>query len=124
MKPTYDLSKARRGPLIPKDPSKTLISIPIENRALDYIEQMIDSSGGGSLENLFNTVLGDLVSLCQRAPVQAKKDFVKQAAHAALPGAFKTLAQVAKKPPPSNPRIAVPRRARAHPKKSAAIVGK
>jgi hypothetical protein len=114
MKPKFDFSKARRGALVPKDPSKTLISIRLDNRALDYIAAMVDRSGGGSLENVINTVLSDLIAVCERVPLAEREYFFARAARADLPRALEILSRAGVGSPPDDKII------RTRPKKSRA----
>ncbi len=57
MKREYDFSKARRGPLIPKDPSKTRVAIWLDRDVVDYLQSVVDRAGGGSYEDLINELL-------------------------------------------------------------------
>jgi hypothetical protein len=93
MKHKYDFSKARRGPLVPKDPTKTPVTLRLDKTALDYLAEMIDRSGGGSLENVINTVLRDIIALCERVPVAEREYFFSRAARADLPRALEILSR-------------------------------
>ncbi len=125
MKLKYDFSKARRGPLVPKDPSKKLVTIRLDNHALDYLAEMIDRSGGGSLENVINTVLRGLVALCRRIPVAEREYFFERAARADFPRALEILARArVGNPPRPDDRIIEPRRTRSRPKKAAGLRAK
>ena len=93
MKPRFDFSKARRGPLVPKDPNKTLVSFRLDNYALEYLAEMVDRGGGGSLENVINTVLSDLIAVCERFPVAQREYFFARTARANLPGALEFLSK-------------------------------
>ena len=110
MKHKYDFSKARRGPLVAKDPTKTPVTIRLDKAALDYLAEMIDRSGGGSLENVINTVLRDLIALCERVPVAEREYFFSRAARADLSKALEILARagVGNSPRPDD-RIIEPR---------------
>jgi hypothetical protein len=109
MKLKYDFSKARRGPLVPKDPSKTLVTIRLDNAALGYLAEMIDRSGGGSMENVVNTVLRDLMALCKRATIEEREHFFKLAARAADPHALEILTKAGvRKSPRSRVRDNLP----------------
>jgi hypothetical protein len=110
MKHKYDFSKARRGPLVPKDPTKTPVTIRLDKAALDYLAEMIDRSGGGSLENVINTVLRDIIALCKRVPVAEREYFFSRAARADLPRALEILARAGVgNPPRPDDRIIEPR---------------
>ena len=124
MKPKFDFSKARRGPLVPKDPNKTLVSIRLDNHALNYLGEMVDRSGGGSLENVINNVLREVVALSKQSDDAERDYFFKQAARVDSPHAFKLLgAEVRMSPGPAN-RLVEPRRGGARSKKAANISAK
>jgi hypothetical protein len=123
MKPKFDFSKARRGALVPKDPSKTLISIRLDNLALDYIAAMVDRSGGGSLENVINTVLSDLIAVCERVPLAERESFFARAARADLPHALKVLFRTGAGSA-LNDKIIRPRPKKSRPKRAVGISAK
>lgn len=60
MKREFDFSKARRGPLVPRDPKKTRVTIWLDTRLVDYLQSVVDRAGGGSWEDFINELL------CQR----------------------------------------------------------
>jgi len=123
MKPKFDFSKARRGALVPKDRSKTLISVQLDNRALDYIATMVDRSGGGSLENVINTVLSDLIAACERLPLAEREYFFARAARADLPQALEILRKADFGNPPDN-KIIRPRPRKSRHKRAVGISAK
>jgi len=57
MKREYDFSKGRRGPLIPKDSSKTRVAIWLDSDVVEYLQSVVDRAGGGSYEDLINELL-------------------------------------------------------------------
>jgi hypothetical protein len=124
MKPKFDFSKARRGPLVPKDPNKTLVSIRLDNHALNFLGEMIDRSGGGSLENLINNVLRAVVVLSEQSDAAERDYFFKQAARVDSPNGVKLPgAEVTGSPGPIN-RLVETRGGKARPKKAASISAK
>lgn len=75
MKREYDFSKARRGPLVAKDPSKTQVTIGLDNEVLDYLESVVDQSGGGSLDSLINEVLLERIEWPKRRALKDETCF-------------------------------------------------
>lgn len=61
MKHEFDFSKARRGPLIPRDPRKTRITIWLDTKLVDYLQSIVDRAGGGSWEDFLNELLSQRV---------------------------------------------------------------
>ena len=57
MKPRYDLNKAHRGPLVPRDPRRTRVTIWLDTKLIDYLASIVDRAGGGSYEDLINEML-------------------------------------------------------------------
>jgi uncharacterized protein (DUF4415 family) len=65
MKPEYDFTHARRGPVLPVDKNKVRITIRIDGDIIDWFRQEVDSRGGGNYQSLINEAL--------RAHVQQKQ---------------------------------------------------
>jgi uncharacterized protein (DUF4415 family) len=61
MKRQYDFSKARKGPLIPKDPGKTEITIRLDNDVIEHFQSSVDRAGGGNYQTLINDALRDFI---------------------------------------------------------------
>jgi len=51
MKREYNFSKARRGPLVPRTPGKTRVTIRLDNDILEHFQNLVDQAGGGKLSN-------------------------------------------------------------------------
>ncbi len=75
MRPNYDFSQARRGPIVPASPNKTRITIRIDADVLDWFRGQVHRQGGGSYQRLINEALreymlremeGDLESRLRR----------------------------------------------------------
>src|ERR1700693_6655509 len=52
-----DFSQARRGPVLTPQPSKTKISIRLDNTVLEYFRNLVDKAGGGNYQTLMNDAL-------------------------------------------------------------------
>jgi|CXWL01.1.fsa_nt_gi uncharacterized protein (DUF4415 family) len=52
-----DFSQARRGPVLPRDPGKTKISIRLDNRILDHFRALVERTGSGNYQTLINDAL-------------------------------------------------------------------
>jgi len=57
MKKEYDFSKARRGPIVPRIPGKTRITIRLDNGVIEHFQNMVDRAGGGNYQTLINDAL-------------------------------------------------------------------
>ena len=57
MRPNYDFSQARRGPIVPASPNKTRITIRIDADVLDWFRGQVHRQGGGSYQRLINEAL-------------------------------------------------------------------
>jgi len=61
MKREYDFSKARRGPLVPKEPGKTRVTIRLDNDVIEYFLSTVDRAGGGNYQTLINDALREYI---------------------------------------------------------------
>ena len=57
MRKEYDLSKARRGPILPLAKGKTRITIRVDDDVLAWFRQRVTDAGGGSYQSLMNAAL-------------------------------------------------------------------
>lgn len=57
MREEYDMSTAKRGPIVAPDPRKTRITIRIDTEALNWFRDQVDKAGGGSYQRLINRAL-------------------------------------------------------------------
>lgn len=70
MKREYDFSKAERGPVILLPKGKTRITIRLDEDVLAWFKDQIDRAGGGSYQNLMNSVLREYM-IQQREPLES-----------------------------------------------------
>ena len=61
MKREYNFTKARRGPLVPKTPGKTRVTIRLDNDILDHFQNLVDQAGGGNYQTLMNDALREYI---------------------------------------------------------------
>ena len=61
MKREYNFNKARRGPLVPKTPGKTRVTIRLDNDILDHFQNLVDQAGGGNYQTLMNDALREYI---------------------------------------------------------------
>ena len=59
MKREYDFSKGKRGPVIPREPGKTRITIRLDNSILQHFRRLVHEAGGGNYQTLINDALRD-----------------------------------------------------------------
>lgn len=57
MKPEYDFSRTRRGPISPQAPGKTRITIRLDEAILEWFRKRVHAAGGGSYQTLINQAL-------------------------------------------------------------------
>ena len=58
-----DFSNAKRGAVIPAEPGKTKISIPIDNAVIEHFRTQVEQAGSGNYQTPINDAL---VSFIQR----------------------------------------------------------
>lgn len=61
MRREYDLSNARRGPILPPAPGKSRITIRLDNEILAWFRQQVEDEGGGSYQSKINAALRDYI---------------------------------------------------------------
>ena len=57
MKPEYDFSGAKRGPVLPVPEGKTRITIRIDTDVIDWFREQVHLAGGGNYQSLINSAL-------------------------------------------------------------------
>ena len=57
MKREYDLSKAKRGPVVRVPKGKTRITIRLDDDVLAWFRKQVDEAGGGNYQTLINAAL-------------------------------------------------------------------
>ena len=58
---TDEFENARRGPVIPPDPTKVRITIRLDPEVIDYFKEEVSEAGGGNYQTLINKVLRDYI---------------------------------------------------------------
>ena len=61
MKPYYDFSKGKRGPVIPLPAGQERITIRLDRDILDYFMDQVERAGGGNYLTDINNVLRDYI---------------------------------------------------------------
>ena len=61
MRKQYDFSKAKRGPVIPKQPGKTRITIRLDDDIVEWFKEQVHKAGGGNYQTLMNHALREYV---------------------------------------------------------------
>lgn len=61
MQEEYDFSNGTRGAVVPTPPSKTRITIRLDDDILEWFRQEVHRAGGGNYQTLINTVLREYV---------------------------------------------------------------
>ncbi len=57
MQEEYDMTNAKRGPIVPPGAGKTRITIRIDTEILDWFRKQVDDAGGGSYQAMINEAL-------------------------------------------------------------------
>jgi len=71
-----DFSKAKRGPVIKKEPGKTKISIRLDNAVLEHFRSSVEKAGAGNYQSLINDAL--LAHIQQRNVLDAVRQVVRE----------------------------------------------
>jgi len=70
MKTHYDLSKARRGAVVPAAPTKTRITIRLDEDILAWFRHQVNEAGGGNYQSLINEALREHIGQGAAAPLE------------------------------------------------------
>lgn len=62
MRKDYELSKARRGPVVAVPKSKTRITIRLDDDTLNWFKAQVHKAGGGNYQTLINAALREWMS--------------------------------------------------------------
>ncbi len=68
MKAHYDFSKARRGAVVPAAPTKTRITIRLDEDIIAWFRHQVNEAGGGNYQSLINEVLREHIGHGAAAP--------------------------------------------------------
>ena len=71
-----DFSHAQRGPIVPREPGKTKISIRLDNAVLDYFRAQVDKAGGGNYQTLINDAL--VAHIHQQSLLDAVRQVIRE----------------------------------------------
>ena len=72
MKDEYDMSQAKRGPIVPPAPNQTRITIRVDTDLLDWFRDQMDSAGGGNYQTMINEALREYIQHHQE-PIQTTR---------------------------------------------------
>ena len=61
MKKEYDFSKGHRGPVIKPPPSKTRITIRLDEDVVEWFKEQADAAGGGNYQTFINLALREFI---------------------------------------------------------------
>jgi uncharacterized protein (DUF4415 family) len=70
MKPEYNFSHAKRGPVVQVPKGKTRITIRLDDDLLDWFRQQVERAGGGNYQSLINDALRQHIRRVQE-PLEA-----------------------------------------------------
>ena len=62
MKKEYDFGKGKRGPVVKAPPSKTRITIRLDDDLVEWFREQVHAAGGGSYQALINQALREYVN--------------------------------------------------------------
>ena len=71
-----DFSKAKRGPVIAREPGKTKISIRVDNAVIDYFRGIVERAGAGNSQTMMNDAL--VAYIQQRSVIDAVRQVVRE----------------------------------------------
>ncbi|HEV7518087.1 MAG TPA: BrnA antitoxin family protein [Thermoanaerobaculia bacterium] len=69
MRKEYDLSRAKRGAVIPVPPGKTRITIRLDDDLVEWFKGQVHAAGGGNYQTLINVALREYVDR-KREPLE------------------------------------------------------
>lgn len=61
MKKEYDVSRAKRGAVLPVEKGKTRITIRVDSDILDWFREQVVEAGGGNYQTMMNNALREHV---------------------------------------------------------------
>jgi uncharacterized protein (DUF4415 family) len=70
LKPEYDFSKGRRGPVLPLPPGKERITIRLDADILDWFRAQVSAEGGGNYQTLINQALRAFIESHRVEPLE------------------------------------------------------
>jgi uncharacterized DUF497 family protein len=69
MQKEYDFSQGKRGAVVPADPHKVRITIPLDANIVAWFKEQVHTAGGGNYQTLINDVLQQHISN-QKEPLE------------------------------------------------------
>jgi uncharacterized protein (DUF4415 family) len=69
MKKEYNLSKGKRGAVVPAPKGKTRITIRVDDDILEWFRDQVDAAGGGNYQTLINNALREYITN-QQEPIE------------------------------------------------------
>ncbi len=69
MQDEYDFSKAKRGAVLPAAPTKTRITIRLDQDVLNFFKQQVRQAEGGNYQTLMNLALREHIER-QKEPLE------------------------------------------------------
>jgi uncharacterized protein (DUF4415 family) len=70
MKPDYDFSKGKRGPVLPLPIGKERITIRLDKDILEWFRQQALAQGGGNYQTMINQALRQYLEAHQVGPLE------------------------------------------------------
>jgi len=70
MKPEYDFSRGKRGPVVQVPKGKTRITIRLDTAVVEWFCEQVDRAGGGSYQASINEVLKQHIA-SRKEPLEA-----------------------------------------------------
>jgi Arc/MetJ family transcription regulator len=78
MRKEYDLSKGRRGAVVPIPPGKTRITIRVDDDILDWFRDRVNEAGGGNYQTLINQALRSAMEAPRESAERAVRRAVRE----------------------------------------------
>lgn len=78
MRKQYDFSRGKRGAVIKTPPSKTRITIRIDEDILEWFREQVHAAGGGNYQTLINTALREHVNRKESSLEDTLRDVVRE----------------------------------------------
>jgi len=83
MKAKYDLSKGKRGAVLPSSGKKVRITIRLDRDIIDWFRSKVEEQGGGSYQTMLNDALRKHMERQDQSLEEVLRRVVREELHAA-----------------------------------------
>jgi uncharacterized protein (DUF4415 family) len=73
-----DFSNAKRGPVVPPDPTKERITIRLDRDVIDHFRSIVSNAGGGNYQTLINAALREHIEADDKALEKKLRKIIRE----------------------------------------------